>query len=47
MNMLVNIDVEDLEKAVCFYTAAFGLHIGRRFGTFGVEMLGSSARHSF
>ncbi|MDR6983550.1 putative enzyme related to lactoylglutathione lyase [Rheinheimera pacifica] len=43
MNMLVNIDVEDLEKAVRFYTAAFGLRIGRRFGSFGVEMLGSSA----
>ncbi|PKM19646.1 MAG: glyoxalase [Gammaproteobacteria bacterium HGW-Gammaproteobacteria-15] len=43
MNMLVNIDVEDLEKAVRFYTAAFGLRIGRRFSSFGVEMLGSSA----
>lgn len=43
MSMLVNIDVEDLEKAIRFYTAAFDLHIGRRFGTFGVEILGSSA----
>ncbi|MGP9801255.1 VOC family protein [Rheinheimera sp. NSM] len=43
MNMLVNIDVDDLERAVGFYTAAFGLRIGRRFGSFGVEMLGSSA----
>lgn len=43
MNMLVNIDVDDLERAMRFYTAAFGLSIGRRFGSFGVEMLGSSA----
>lgn len=43
MDILVNIDVDDLEKAIRFYSNAFGLHIGRRFGTFGVEMLGSSA----
>jgi predicted enzyme related to lactoylglutathione lyase len=43
MNYLVNIDVDNLDKAISFYTAAFGLKIGRRFGTFGVEMLGSSA----
>lgn len=43
MDLLVNIDVDDLEKAVRFYSTAFGLRIGRRFGAFGVEMLGSSA----
>ena len=43
MVFLVNIDVDDLEKAVRFYSATFGLRIGRRFGAFGVEMLGSSA----
>lgn len=43
MDLLVNIDVDDLEKAVRFYGAAFGLRVGRRFGAFGVEMLGSSA----
>jgi hypothetical protein len=43
MDLLVNVDVNDLDKAVRFYSAAFGLRIGRRFGTFGVEMLGSSA----
>ena len=43
MDLLVNIDVDDLEKAVRFYSAAFGLRIGRRFGAFGVEMLGSAA----
>lgn len=43
MDLLVNIDVEDLGKAVRFYAAAFGLRIGRRFGTVGVEMLGNTA----
>jgi predicted enzyme related to lactoylglutathione lyase len=43
MNLLVNLDVDDLEKAVRFYSAAFGLKVGRRFGAFGVEMIGSSA----
>lgn len=43
MDLLVNVDVNDLEKAVRFYSAAFGLRVGRRFGAFGVEMLGSSA----
>lgn len=39
---LVNLDVDDLEKAITFYSAAFALKVGRRFGGFGVEMLGSS-----
>ncbi len=43
MQLLANIDVDDLEKAIGFYRAAFGLSIGRRFGTSGVELLGSSA----
>lgn len=43
MDLLVNIDVDDLEKAIAFYTSAFGLTVGRRFGTFGVEMLGGSS----
>jgi predicted enzyme related to lactoylglutathione lyase len=43
MDLLVNIDVNDLETAVRFYGAAFGLRVGRRFGAFGVEMLGRSA----
>lgn len=43
MDLLINIDVDDLERAVGFYSAAFGLRIGRRFGGLGVEMLGSSA----
>ena len=43
MNVLINIDVDDLEKGVAFYGSAFGLTVGRRFGTFGVEMLGASS----
>lgn len=43
MNFLVNIDIDDLEKAVVFYTAAFGLRVGRRFGASGVELLGGPA----
>ncbi len=41
--LLVNIDVADLDKAVAFYREAFGLSIGRRFGEFGVELLGSTS----
>ena len=40
MSVLINIDVPDLEAATEFYNAAFGLHVGRRFGTDAVELLG-------
>ena len=40
---LVNIDVDDLDRAVRFYSAAFGLKVGRRFGEDTVEMLGADA----
>ncbi|MCF8533255.1 MAG: VOC family protein [Reyranella sp.] len=40
MTLLINIDVPDVEAGVRFYTAAFGLTVGRRFGTDFVEMLG-------
>ncbi|HEY0973721.1 MAG TPA: VOC family protein [Solimonas sp.] len=43
MNLLVNIDVDDLDKARRFYEAAFGLRVGRRFGDVGLEMLGAAA----
>lgn len=42
MQLLVNIDVDDLEKAAAFYCSAFDLKIGRRFGGDGVELLGAS-----
>ena len=40
MALLLNIDVPDVETGVRFYTSAFGLTIGRRFGTDFVELLG-------
>ena len=43
MDLLVNIDVPELEPAVAFYTRAFGLTVGRRFGDGGVELLGAVA----
>lgn len=43
MEFLVNIDVDDLDKGIAFYEAAFGLNAGRRFGKLGVEMLGGPA----
>jgi predicted enzyme related to lactoylglutathione lyase len=42
MNLLVNIDVGNLEKATRFYCEAFGLRVGRRFEG-AVELLGLSA----
>jgi catechol 2,3-dioxygenase-like lactoylglutathione lyase family enzyme len=43
MDLLVNIDVDDLPKAITFYEQAAGLRLGRRFGALGVEMLGASS----
>ena len=43
MQLLINVDVDDLDKAAHFYETAFGLKAGRRFGVDGVEMLGGSA----
>src|SRR5690348_523439 len=43
MNLLVNVDVPDLEKAEAFYVRAFGLEVGRRFGSGAVELLGATA----
>lgn len=43
MNMLVNIDVDDLERAMAFYLRAFDLAIGRRFGENAVELVGGNA----
>jgi predicted enzyme related to lactoylglutathione lyase len=41
--VLINIDVNDLERAVAFYAAAFGLAVGRRFGALAVELVGGTA----
>lgn len=43
MDLLVNIDVDDLERALRFYTSAFDLKPGRRFGADAVELRGGSA----
>jgi uncharacterized glyoxalase superfamily protein PhnB len=43
MDLLINVDVDDLSKAIAFYQRAIGLQIGRRLGSFAVEMLGSSS----
>ncbi len=43
MDLLVNIDVADLERAVAFYRDGCGLRVGRRFGASGIELLGASA----
>jgi predicted enzyme related to lactoylglutathione lyase len=40
MTLLLNIDVPDVEAGLHFYTAAFDLKLGRRFGTDFVELLG-------
>ncbi|BDG07878.1 VOC family protein [Anaeromyxobacter paludicola] len=41
--LLVNVDVDDLDNAVRFYTSALGLSVGRRFGGAGVELVGAEA----
>jgi predicted enzyme related to lactoylglutathione lyase len=43
MDLFVNIDVNDLAKAIAFYERAVGVRVGRRFGSFGVEMLGATS----
>ena len=39
--LIVNIDVDELEKAVRFYTSALGVRVGRRFGAGGIELIGA------
>ena len=43
MQILINIDVNDLERAQAFYLAAFELKLGRRLGPDVVELLGGSS----
>ena len=38
--LLINIDVPDIQAGIAFYTAAFGLEIGRRFDSDFVELVG-------
>ena len=41
--VLINLDVDDMERAVAFYTQALGLRVGRRFDDGFVELLGAEA----
>ncbi len=41
--LIVNVDVDDLETAVRFYTSALGLRVGRRFTGGGIELVGAEA----
>lgn len=38
--VLINIDVPDIDKAITFYTQGLSLKVGRRFDTEFVELLG-------
>lgn len=40
MDLLVNIDVPDLARAIAFYSDAFRLKVTRRFGDGGAELSG-------
>ena len=40
--ILINIDVDDLQRATAFYMALLDLRIGRRFGAGGVELVGGA-----
>jgi len=40
---LINIDVDDLNRAVAFYCTAFDLKVGRRLGPAIVELLGAGS----
>ncbi|MFC3712462.1 VOC family protein [Sphingoaurantiacus capsulatus] len=42
MRLILNIDVEDQARAEAFYTAALGLHVGRRWDGM-TELLGAEA----
>ena len=43
VDVLANIDVDDLGRAVEFYCSALGLRIGRSFGNQAIELLGASS----
>ncbi|MDI1270474.1 MAG: VOC family protein [Polaromonas sp.] len=43
MDIRICIDVDDMERAVAFYTGGLGLRCGRRFQNAFVELLGASS----
>lgn len=42
-DLLINVDVPDMAAGEAFYTAAFGLRVGRRFDADFVELLGRAS----
>jgi predicted enzyme related to lactoylglutathione lyase len=40
--ILINIDVDDLQRATAFYITLLELRVGRRFGEGGVELVGAA-----
>lgn len=43
MELRICIDVDDMERAVAFYTGGLGLRVGRRFKSDFVELLGAGS----
>jgi len=43
MELRICIDVDDMERAVAFYTQGLGLRVGRRFKSDFVEILGAGS----
>jgi predicted enzyme related to lactoylglutathione lyase len=43
MDLIANIDVDDLPRALTFYRDGLGLTVRRRFGDSGVELTGASS----
>lgn len=43
MDLIVNLDVDDLDRAQHFYQQAFGLKPARRLGSDALELLGATA----
>lgn len=43
-DVLINIDVPDLTRAIAFYRDGFGLTVARRLGPSAVELVGASLR---
>ena len=43
MELRICIDVDDMERAVAFYTEGLGLQVGRRFKSDFVEILGAGS----
>lgn len=41
--LLVNVDVDDLQRGIAFYTRAFELRLARRLGPEVVELVGANA----